>query len=140
MTEAAEEPRQIETGTTTDQVTRDTMDAALKELDKLQHLTSDLPSTNKNKTPAIQESLNSLLLTLHVQKKRFEAGFASEHDQRVSRKAAYVLCGGRLTPGALVSEQYLLDIEREAFLSLCGERKTQERIAHTLKTGKPLRN
>ena len=69
-----------------------------------------------------------------------EAGFASEHDQLVARKAAHVLCGGRLTPGTLVSEQYLLDIEREAFLSLCGERKTQERIAHTLKTGKPLRN
>jgi 3-hydroxyacyl-CoA dehydrogenase len=69
-----------------------------------------------------------------------EAGFASEHDQKVARKAAHVLCGGRLTPGTLVSEQYLLDIEREAFLSLCGERKTQERIAHTLKTGKPLRN
>ncbi len=69
-----------------------------------------------------------------------EAGFASEHDQKVARKAAYVLCGGRLTPGSLVSEQYLLDIEREAFLSLCGEPKTQERIAHTLKTGKPLRN
>jgi 3-hydroxyacyl-CoA dehydrogenase len=69
-----------------------------------------------------------------------EAGFASEHDQKVARKAAWVLCGGRLTPGSLVSEQYLLDLEREAFLSLCGERKTQERIAHTLKTGKPLRN
>jgi 3-hydroxyacyl-CoA dehydrogenase len=69
-----------------------------------------------------------------------EAGYASEHDQLVSRKAAHVLCGGRLTPGSLVSEQYLLDLEREAFLSLCGERKTQERIAHTLKTGKPLRN
>ncbi len=69
-----------------------------------------------------------------------EAGFASEHDQKVARKAAHVLCGGRLTPGTLVSEQYLLDLEREAFLSLCGERKTQERIAHTLKTGKPLRN
>jgi 3-hydroxyacyl-CoA dehydrogenase len=69
-----------------------------------------------------------------------EAGFASEHDQKVARKAAYVLCGGRLTPGTLVSEQYLLDLEREAFLSLCGERKTQERIAFTLKTGKPLRN
>ncbi len=69
-----------------------------------------------------------------------EAGFASDHDQLVARKAAQVLCGGRLTPGTLVSEQYLLDIEREAFLSLCGERKTQERIAHTLKTGKPLRN
>jgi 3-hydroxyacyl-CoA dehydrogenase len=69
-----------------------------------------------------------------------EAGFASEHDQKVARKAAYVLCGGRVTPGTLVSEQDLLDIEREAFLSLCGERKTQERISHTLKTGKPLRN
>jgi 3-hydroxyacyl-CoA dehydrogenase len=69
-----------------------------------------------------------------------EAGFASEHDQKVARKAAHVLCGGRLTPGSLVSEQYFLDLEREAFLSLCGERKTQERIAFTLKTGKPLRN
>jgi 3-hydroxyacyl-CoA dehydrogenase len=68
------------------------------------------------------------------------AGFASEHDQLVARKAAYVLCGGRLTPGSVVSEQYLLDLEREAFLSLCGQRKTQERIAFTLKTGKPLRN
>jgi len=69
-----------------------------------------------------------------------EAGFASEHDQKVARKAAHVLCGGRVTAGTLVSEQYLLDLEREAFLSLCGERKTQERIAFTLKTGKPLRN
>jgi 3-hydroxyacyl-CoA dehydrogenase len=69
-----------------------------------------------------------------------DAGFASEHDQLVARKAAYVLCGGRLTPGSVVSEQYLLDLEREAFLSLCGQRKTQERIAFTLKTGKPLRN
>ncbi len=69
-----------------------------------------------------------------------EAGFASEHDQKVARWAAYILCGGRVTAGTAVSEQYLLDLEREAFLSLCGERKTQERIAFTLKTGKPLRN
>jgi len=69
-----------------------------------------------------------------------EAGYASEHDQKVARWVAYVLCGGRVTAGSLVSEQYLLDLEREAFLSLCGERKTQERIAFTLKTGKPLRN
>jgi 3-hydroxyacyl-CoA dehydrogenase len=69
-----------------------------------------------------------------------EAGFASEHDMKVARWVAYVLCGGRVTAGSLISEQYLLDLEREAFLSLCGERKTQERIAHTLKTGKPLRN
>ena len=69
-----------------------------------------------------------------------EAGYASEHDQKVARWAAYILAGGRVTPGAPLSEQYLLDLEREAFLSLCGERKTQERIAFTLKTGKPLRN
>ena len=69
-----------------------------------------------------------------------EAGFASEHDMKVARWVAYILCGGQVTAGSLVSEQYLLDLEREAFLSLCGERKTQERIAYTLKTGKPLRN
>jgi 3-hydroxyacyl-CoA dehydrogenase len=69
-----------------------------------------------------------------------EGGFASEHDQKVARWAAYVLCGGRVTAGTLVSEAYLLDLEREAFMSLAGERKTQERIAYTLKTGKPLRN
>jgi 3-hydroxyacyl-CoA dehydrogenase len=69
-----------------------------------------------------------------------EAGFASEHDQKVAKWAAYILSGGRITAGTLISEQYLLDLELEAFLSLSGERKTQERIAHTLKTGKPLRN
>ena len=69
-----------------------------------------------------------------------EAGYASEHDQKVARWAAYILAGGRVTPGTLVTEQYLLDLELEAFLSLCGEQKTQERIAFTLKTGKPLRN
>jgi 3-hydroxyacyl-CoA dehydrogenase len=69
-----------------------------------------------------------------------EAGYASEHDQKVAKWVAYILAGGRVTAGTLVTEQYLLDLEREAFLSLCGERKTQERIAFTLKTGKPLRN
>jgi 3-hydroxyacyl-CoA dehydrogenase len=69
-----------------------------------------------------------------------QAGYASDHDQKVAGWLAYILCGGRLTAGTLVSEQYILDLEREAFLSLLGERKTQERIAHTLKTGRPLRN
>ena len=69
-----------------------------------------------------------------------EAGFASKHDQLVAGKAACVLAGGRVTPGTLLAESDLLDLEREAFLSLCGEAKTQERIAFTLKTGKPLRN
>jgi 3-hydroxyacyl-CoA dehydrogenase len=69
-----------------------------------------------------------------------EGQFISDHDVKVANWVAYALCGGKVTPGALVSEQYLLDLEREAFLSLCGEKKTQERIAFTLKTGKPLRN
>jgi 3-hydroxyacyl-CoA dehydrogenase len=66
--------------------------------------------------------------------------FATEYDGVVARKLASVLAGGGITAAQAVPEQYLLDLEREAFVSLCGERKTQERIAHTLKTGKPLRN
>lgn len=69
-----------------------------------------------------------------------EGQYISDHDAKVADRAAHVLCGGKISPGTLVSEQYLLDLEREAFLSLCGEKKTQERIAFTLKTGKPLRN
>ncbi len=68
------------------------------------------------------------------------SGFASEHDQKIAKKLAFVMAGGDLSQPTEVSEQYLLDLEREAFLSLLGERKTLERIQHILKTGKPLRN
>jgi 3-hydroxyacyl-CoA dehydrogenase len=66
--------------------------------------------------------------------------YISEHDKKIANKLAYVMAGGDLSEPTMVSEQYLLDIEREAFLSLCTERKTLERIQHMLKTGKPLRN
>ena len=66
--------------------------------------------------------------------------FISEHDQKIANKLAFVMAGGDLSEPTKVSEQYLLDLEREAFLSLCTERKTLERIQHMLKTGKPLRN
>jgi 3-hydroxyacyl-CoA dehydrogenase len=69
-----------------------------------------------------------------------EAGYITDHDVTVSTKVGYVLCGGNVTADTTVSEQYLLDLEREAFLSLCGDPKTQARIQHMLKTGKPLRN
>ncbi len=69
-----------------------------------------------------------------------EGRFISEHDEKISQKLAWVMAGGDLSAPTHVSEQYLLDLEREAFLSLCGERKTLERIQHMLKTGKPLRN
>ncbi len=66
--------------------------------------------------------------------------YATDHDVTVSKKLAYVMCGGDLSEPTLVTEQYLLDLEREAFLSLTGEKKTLERIQSVLKTGKPLRN
>jgi len=68
------------------------------------------------------------------------AGYITKHEKLMSEKLANVICGGDLSTPTLVSEQYLLDLEREAFLSLCGERKTIERIEHMLKKGKPLRN
>ncbi len=68
------------------------------------------------------------------------ANYISEHDHKIANKLAYVMAGGDLSEPTLVNEQYLLDLEREAFLSLCTERKTLERIQHMLKTGKPLRN
>ncbi|UCG99677.1 MAG: 3-hydroxyacyl-CoA dehydrogenase [Deltaproteobacteria bacterium] len=74
------------------------------------------------------------LWTLH------EQGYATDHDVTVATKVGYVLCGGNLLKDTKVSEQYLLDLEREAFVSLCGDPKTQARIQHMLSTGKPLRN
>jgi 3-hydroxyacyl-CoA dehydrogenase len=70
----------------------------------------------------------------------WRAGYATDHDVTVAKKLAYVMCGGDLSEPTPVSEQYLLDLEREAFLSLCGEKKTLERIQSVLKGGKPVRN
>jgi 3-hydroxyacyl-CoA dehydrogenase len=70
----------------------------------------------------------------------WRANYATDHDVTVAKKLAYVMCGGDLSEPTLVSEKYLLDLEREAFLSLCGEKKTLERIQSVLKGGKPIRN
>jgi 3-hydroxyacyl-CoA dehydrogenase len=70
----------------------------------------------------------------------FSGHYISEHDKKISEKLGYVLCGGDLSAPTEVSEQYLLDLEREAFLSLCAEKKTLERIQSILTTGKVLRN
>lgn len=70
----------------------------------------------------------------------YSGQYISEHDKKISEKLGFVLCGGDLSAPTLVSEQYLLDLEREAFLSLCGEKKTLERIQSLLTTGKILRN
>ncbi len=84
-----------------------------------------------------EQGLSTLKLALFTMKR---GGYISDHDELVGTKLAKILCGGDLNHQTFVSEQYLLDLEREAFLSLCGTRKTQERIAFMLKTGKPLRN
>jgi 3-hydroxyacyl-CoA dehydrogenase len=88
--------------------------------------------------PAPGESiLATLKLGVHIMR---EGEYISDHEVKIANKVAEVLCGGAVNPGTPVSEQYLLDLEREAFKSLCGEKKTQERIQYTLKTGKTLRN
>ncbi len=96
------------------------------------------PPVPRHDLPALGESaLATLKLGLYLMRC---AGHISEYDMLVGTKLAYVLCGGDATAKTLVSEQYILDLEREAFLSLAGERKTQERLAYMLKNGKPLRN
>jgi 3-hydroxyacyl-CoA dehydrogenase len=82
-------------------------------------------------------TLAALKLGVHL---AWRAGRISDHDATVGRALARVIAGGSLPHASSVSEQYILDLEREAFLKLCGERKTLERIQYTLKTGKTLRN
>jgi 3-hydroxyacyl-CoA dehydrogenase len=84
-----------------------------------------------------ESALARFKMELHLMRR---AGYISEHDQRLGTALATVLCGGDLTSPRLVTEQYLLDLEREQFARLCGEPKTQDRIVHMLRTGKPLRN
>jgi 3-hydroxyacyl-CoA dehydrogenase len=84
-----------------------------------------------------EQALTKFKLGMHMMKR---GGYISDHDALIGLKIAEVMSGGNLTRPTRVSEQYLLDLERDAFVSLCGTRATQERIAHMLKTGKPLRN
>jgi 3-hydroxyacyl-CoA dehydrogenase len=84
-----------------------------------------------------RSGLGTLLAGVHGME---QAGYATAHDALVARKLAYVMCGGDLSAPALVSEQYLLDLEREAFMGLCGEKKTLERIQSVLTAGRPIRN
>jgi 3-hydroxyacyl-CoA dehydrogenase len=91
---------------------------------------TDIPAPGEN-------ILAALKMGVHLMR---QGEFISDHEHKLGNKIAEVICGGNVTPGTPISEQYLLDLEREAFKSLCGEKKTQERIQYTLKTGKTLRN
>ena len=96
------------------------------------------PPVMRTDVPAPGENiLATLKLGIHLMR---QAEFITEYEVKIGHKVAEVLCGGAVSPGTPVSEQYLLDLEREGFKSLAGEKKTQERIQYTLKTGKPLRN
>src|SRR5271165_623191 len=96
------------------------------------------PPVMRTNVPAPGENiLAALKMGVYLMR---QGEFISDHELKLGTKIAEVLCGGNVTPGTPVSEQYLLDLEREAFKSLCGEKKTQERIQFTLKTGKTLRN
>ena len=96
------------------------------------------PPRRRHDIPVSGDGVRATLeLGVHL---AWRGGRISDHDALIGRKLAYILAGGALPHPTRVSEQYLLDLEREAFLSLCGETKTQERMAYTLKTGKTLRN
>jgi 3-hydroxyacyl-CoA dehydrogenase len=91
---------------------------------------TDIPAPGEN-------LLATLKMGVHMMR---QGDYITDYEVKLGGKIAEVLCGGNVTPGSLVSEQYILDLEREGFKSLCGEKKTQERIQYTLKTGKTLRN
>jgi 3-hydroxyacyl-CoA dehydrogenase len=96
------------------------------------------PPVPRTDIPAPGENLLAALrMGVHMMR---QGDFITDYEVKLGTKIAEVLCGGNVTPGTPVSEQYILDLEREGFKSLCGERKTQERIQYTLKTGKTLRN
>ena len=96
------------------------------------------PPQPRGDIPAPGENiLAALKMGVHIMR---QGEYISDHEVKIATKVAEVLCGGNVTSGTPVSEQYVLDLEREAFKSLCGEKKTQERIQYTLKTGKTLRN
>jgi 3-hydroxyacyl-CoA dehydrogenase len=96
------------------------------------------PPVPRTDIPAPGEGLLATLrMGVHMMR---QGDYITDYEVKLGAKIAEVLCGGNVTPGTLVSEQYILDLEREGFKSLCGERKTQERIQYTLKTGKTLRN
>jgi 3-hydroxyacyl-CoA dehydrogenase len=96
-----------------------------------------MPVQRKDVKVLGRSALGALYAGIHGM---WRANYATDHDVTVAKKLAYVMCGGDLSEPTLVSEQYLLDLEREAFLSLCGEKKTLERIQSVLKSGKPVRN
>jgi 3-hydroxyacyl-CoA dehydrogenase len=95
------------------------------------------PKREKNITVVGQEGLGIVYVGAHSM---LSGNYMSEHDRVISEKLGFVLCGGDLSENTVVSEQYLLDLERKAFVELCAERKTLERLESLVNKGKILRN
>ena len=137
---SAQEARSLGLLSTSDRITmnRDRVVTDAKER-ALELLRSGYePPQPRNDIPAPGENiLAALKMGVHLMR---QGEYITEYEVKIGTKVAEVLCGGNVTPGTPVSEQYVLDLEREAFKSLSGEKKTQERIQYTLKTGKTLRN
>ena len=106
---------------------------------RVKFLAETMPTRNPNLVCRVSGGGLIACLKAELYNKR-RGGFISEHDELIGGKIAHVLCGGTVKTNRLVTEQYLLDLERECFVSLCGEVKTQDRIRHMLKNRKPLRN
>ncbi|MEO6131485.1 MAG: 3-hydroxyacyl-CoA dehydrogenase/enoyl-CoA hydratase family protein [Saprospiraceae bacterium] len=122
-----------------DEVIMNTLNAITEAKNKVLELSTDYVMPLKKKDVLVLGRQGLASLYSFANEFRL-AGYGTEHDIKIVQKLAWVLCGGDLTGSQLVTEQYLLDLEREAFLSLCGEQKTQERIQYMLEKGKPLRN
>jgi len=110
------------------------LDAKARVVDLARNFRPNLPGLTKTAGPGVRATLELALYTM------LEGRYVSEYDAHLGRKLAHIMTGGNSPAGTLVNEQYLLDLEREAFMSLVGEPKTQERIRYMLAKGKPLRN
>ena len=136
---SAEEARSMNYLRSTDRLTLDP-DALVSDAKKLAlGLAQSGYAAPKAKTfklpgPSGRAAIELFLLSMK------DGGYATPHDVTVGKKLAHILTGGNISGNQVVSEQHILDLEKEAFLSLCGEEKTQERIQHMMSTGKPLRN
>jgi 3-hydroxyacyl-CoA dehydrogenase len=139
VAKSAEEARNMGYLRATDQLTLDPdaliMDAKMTALG-MANANYKAPRRSKFKVPGRSglAAIQAYLYQMH------EGGFITDHDLTVAGKLAWVLTGGDVPSGTVVDEQYMLDLERQAFMSLCGESKTTDRIQHMLSTGKPLRN
>jgi len=136
---SAEEARQFGFLTQADRVVMNRSHLLAEAKREVLHLAADgyRPPLPEKLYAAGRDALAAMRVGVYMMN---QGGYITDHERLIGEKLAYVMCGGELSRPTWVDEQYFLDLEREAFLSLCGEEKTQQRLWHMLQTGKPLRN